>query len=121
MKPEFGPVIANRKYFCARDMDPAHAIGIEIAAPAKSPDHDDFSCSFRVMSPTFDRSETVYGIDALQSLLLALGYVQAILRELGSSSGGTLKWAAGDAEDFGIRIPQFWDEKPSHPSGEEQR
>ena len=76
-------------------------------------------CSFRVKSPISDRTETVYGVDALQALLLALGYLEAILQRLDSSSGLSLCWVGGEALDFGIRIPKFSDEEPALSAGKE--
>ncbi len=76
-------------------------------------------CSFRVKSPTSDRMETVYGIDALQALLLALAYLEAILQRLDSSSGLLLCWVGGEPQDFGIRIPKFSAEEPPLSAGNE--
>ena len=64
-------------------------------------------CSFHMKSPETVRKETVYGIDGLQAILLALASVKAILRGLETSLGFKLNWAGGDAQDFGIRIPGF--------------
>lgn len=64
-------------------------------------------CSFRVKSPHAERTETVYGIDGLQAMLLALGYVEAILSRLEPSLGFKLSWAGGEELGFGIRIPSF--------------
>lgn len=113
MKPELGPVIAYRKYFSRRDASRATLIEVEIAAPAESPHREDeFMCSFRVKWSTSDRVETVYGIDTLQALLLALGYLETILRGLESSLDLSLCWTGGEAQDFGIRIPNFSDKQP---------
>ena len=67
-------------------------------------------CSLRLKSTNWERAETVYGFDELQALLLALGYLEAILKRLDSS--GNLRWAGGEAGDLGIRIPTFVDEYP---------
>ena len=117
MNAKLGPVIASRRYFRAGDVNPEVVVDVEIAAPVKSPDSDAFICSVRVNSPTADRIETVHGIDELQALLLAMGYLQAILHELEKSSIGSLNWAGGEAQDYGIRIPQFWGEEPTRSSG----
>ena len=120
MKPELGPVIASRRYFSARDVSPGVVVEVEIAAPAKSPHaEDEFGCSFRVKSPAWDRTETVYGIDALQALLLALGYLEAILHRLDISSDSLLRWVGGEPHDFGIRIPKFSGEEPPQSAGRE--
>jgi hypothetical protein len=118
MQPELGLLIARRNYFSTHDVSRATIVEVEIAAPAKSPHaEDEFMCSFRLKSPISDRTETVYGVDALQALLLALGYLEAILHRLQSSSGLSLSWVGGEAQDFGIRIPKFSEEEPAVPSG----
>jgi len=76
-------------------------------------------CSFRVKSPTSDRTETVYGVDALQALLLTLGYLEVILRRLNGSLGLSLCWVGGEGRDFGIGIPRFSDEEPTPSAGKE--
>ncbi len=108
MKPESPPVIARRSYFSAPDVERVKVVEIEIFAPTKSPHREDeFMCSFRVKSPISDRTETVYGIDPLQAVLLALGYLEFILHSVESTSGMSLAWDGGAHQDFGIRIPKF--------------
>ena len=63
-------------------------------------------CSFRLKSAEVDVVETVYGIDELQALQLALGYLAAKLQTL-RKSGLQLRWVGGDDGDLGIRIPTF--------------
>jgi len=108
MKKQFGTVIAARTYIVGTTSTQARAVHVEIAAPAKSPHAEHaFSCAFRVKSSGHNRIETVYGIDALHALLLALGYLEAILHRLRVPGGVSLHWAGGEDEHFGIRIPDF--------------
>jgi len=114
MKHKFGPVIAYRRYFVSGDADGATLVEVAVAAPVKSPHREDeFMCSFRVRSPASEQIETVYGIDALQALLLALGQIEASLHSIDRSSVPALRWVGGDAHDFGIRIPSFSGDFPS--------
>ncbi len=77
--------------------------------PAKSPHADDgYMCSFRLTTPGSERTETVYGIDELQALQLALGDVEAKLKALSSSANLHLHWVGGEDGDMGIRIPTFF-------------
>ena len=108
MKHELGSVIARRAYFDVGDMNRTSIVEVEIAAPVKSPHADhEFMCSFRIKSPGSEVTETVYGIDELQALQLALGYVEAKLRRLNTLSGLSLRWAGDEEGDLGIRIPTF--------------
>jgi Domain of unknown function (DUF6968) len=109
MKPKPGRPIVRRRYF-----DPAAAkrtvVEVEIDAPAKSPKRqDEFMCSLRIKAPVSNEETTVYGVDEMQALLLALGYVKSILHRLDETLGLSLCWVGGDAADFGIRIPKFTD------------
>jgi len=106
MKQELGTVIARRRYFKAGDERQLPLVEVEIGAPAKSPhSKDEFLCSLRVTLADSERTEIVYGIDELQALLLALGYLEAILRRLDCSSD--LRWVGDENGDLGIRIPNF--------------
>jgi Domain of unknown function (DUF6968) len=88
---EFGPVIACRRYLSACETTQAAVVEVEIAAPVESSDApDEFMGSFRVKTPTTNRVATVHGIDGLQSLLLALAYLETILREFEASLGHKL-------------------------------
>ena len=109
--------MASRRYFSALDISRAAVVEVEIAAPAKSPHSEqEFMCSFRMTSSTSVRTETVYGVDALQALLFALGYLEAILPQMESSLALSLCWVGGEAQDFGIRIPKFSGEEPPQPT-----
>ena len=108
MKSKPYPIVACRKYFRVGDVGPVPVVEVEIEPPVRSPHHEDeFMCSFHVKSAEAERNETVYGVDGLQAILLALGYLEAILSRLESSLGFRLNWAGGEAGDFGIRIPTF--------------
>jgi hypothetical protein len=104
-------IIARRKYLRGGSEQQLPPIEVEIGAPVKSPySGDEFMCSLRLKSANWERVETVYGFDELQALLLALGYLEAILKRLDSS--GNLRWAGGETGDLGIRIPTFVDKYP---------
>lgn len=118
MKRDLGPVIAHRTYFNSQDLSGGPVVEVELLAPSKSPHaEDEFMCSFRVKSPTFDQTKTVYGTDQLHALLLALGYLEAILHKLADSADLSLSWIGGEARDLGIRIPQFSTEATSKNEG----
>ena len=108
MKQKLDSVIARRRYMCGLDDNRTQFVEVEVSAPRKSLEADEeFQCSFRVAWPGSEHTETVYGIDELQALQLALGYLEGTLRNLSRSSGLALRWAGGEGGDFGIRIPQF--------------
>jgi hypothetical protein len=106
MKHELGTVIARREYFSARNQSSTPFVIVEIGAPAKSPYADgEYMCSLRIRSSRAEHDQTIYGIDELQALQLALGHVEAHLRRLSSSEGLSLHWVGGEEGDLGIRIP----------------
>jgi hypothetical protein len=108
MRTETSVVIATRSYFNAGNHDSSPLVHIEINSPTPSPHQSgEYQCSFIVRSPDSTRTETVYGIDPLQALLLALGYAEAELRRLSLTSSLQLRWMGGEDGDFGIRIPGF--------------
>ena len=108
MKQEAGTVIARRAYFTSAEPNARPVVEVEIGMPTKSPRHsDEFQCSFLVRAAGSDRTETVYGIDGLQALLLALGYLEAVLQKLSTSSDLRLRCVGGESGDLGIRIPNF--------------
>jgi hypothetical protein len=109
MKHELGTVIARRDYFSAERQNSAPSVVVEIGAPAKSPHADgEYMCSFRIKSSRSEHSQTIYGIDELQALQLALGHAEAHLRRLSSSEGLDLHWVGGVEGDLGIRIPEYF-------------
>ena len=108
MNRELGSIIARRKYFGLGDPSQTTLVEVEIGTPARSPQSgDEFMCSFSVTSQGSEQTETVYGIDELQALQLALGHLDAALRRLKSSSGLQLRWIGDETGDLGIRIPTF--------------
>jgi hypothetical protein len=114
MKQELGTVIARRKYFSVGDKSRSAVLEVEIGIPARSPSADnEFMCSFRIRFGGSERTETVYGIDEMQVLQLALGYLQATLRGLENSSDLALSWAGEETGGLGIRIPNFSDPAPA--------
>lgn len=108
MVQELGTIIARRAYFGAKTEDAPPVVEVEIGKPLPSPHAaDEFMCSFRIRSDGTDRTETVFGIDELQALQLALGYLKAKLRKLSEASYPNLHWVGDQGADFGIRIPEL--------------
>src|SRR5438067_12043365 len=100
MKHELGNVIAERAYFRAGDNAQTPVVQVEIGMPGRSPHAEgEYMCSYRVKSPTSELTDTAYGIDALQALQLALGAVEARLRNLSRSSELALRWSGDENGD----------------------
>ncbi len=107
---ELGTIIASRKYHAVGGKAPGLVVEVQIGKPTKAPRAEgDFLCRFRLRSSGQDCIETVYGVDELQALQLALGYLEAKLKMLVKSSGAQLRWEGGEAGDLGIIIPNFYD------------
>lgn len=110
MRRDIGALIATREYFRVGDERRSPVVEVAVAAPVRSMDspQDEFSCSFRIRLGGAERTETVYGIDPLQALVLALGYLRVSLARLEGFS--ELRWAGGASGDSGIQIPAFGDD-----------
>lgn len=109
MENESKNMFVRRKYFAADRDEASPYAEAEVEPPTKSPDGIDFMCRIHLRWPGSDESETVYGVDELQALELALGNLKAMLRRLEGSADVKLKWEGGEAGDLGIQIPDFSD------------
>jgi hypothetical protein len=106
MKHQLGTVIARRNYFRKDDPRSTPIVEIRIGQPVASPHSpDEFMCSFEIKIPQSLEADTVFGIDELQALQLALGSVAARLQSLNTSLGLNLRWDGDEHGDLGIRIP----------------
>jgi hypothetical protein len=102
MREELGVVIARRSYFGAADQT---KVEVELCAPVPSPHApDEFMCSFRIRICDSEKSRTVFGIDELQVLQLALGQIHGELLRLNEKRGLQLRWVGDEQGDLGIRI-----------------
>jgi hypothetical protein len=101
-------VMARRQYFDANDEGKTPIVEVEIGIPLPSPHApNEFMCSFRIRTAGEGKIETVYGVDELQALQLALGYLAATLRRLSGTLGMKLHWIGDENGDLGIGIPSF--------------
>ncbi len=108
MDNELGTTIARRGYFRAGDESRTPVIDVEVGKPVPSPHMaGEFMCSFRIRSGEPEKIETVFGIDELQALQLALGYLKVKLQRLNEASDLQLRWIGDEDGDLGIRLPEF--------------
>jgi hypothetical protein len=108
MAEELGITIARRSFFRRDDESQTPVVEVEVCAPLPSPHlAREHMCSFRIKSGGLMRTETVFGIDELQALQLALGYLRAKLQKINQASGSQLRWLGDENSDLGIRLPEF--------------
>ena|ERR1039458_2986603 len=101
--PSIEHVIAARHYF---GLDGGALAAFEVGSPLPSQEaENEFYCPFRISIRGTTSIRSSYGVDALQALLLALGYIRAELQVLDEGLGGGLQWFGGAADDLGIQIP----------------
>lgn len=95
MNHQLGIVIARRHYFDAEGEGKTPIVEVEMGIPQPSPHApDEFMCSFLIRTKAGDKIETVYGIDELQALQLALGHLarHVATSEWHSRSALALAW-----------------------------
>lgn len=63
-------------------------------------DGQDFSCRYEIAWPDGPRSRNVWGVDSIQSLLLAMGSVHANLLLYRDRDGLDIRWF--DGEELGL-------------------
>ena len=95
-----GPVIAERELTIR---DSGRVVRIEIGAPAKFLDGNDYYCPYRIIGLGDGPVRYAGGIDSIQALLLALRLVAATLLASEEAKSGTLMWE-GD-EQGGLGFP----------------
>lgn len=108
MNDESGTTIARRSFFFVNDERQTAVVEVDICKPLPSPHRtEEYMCSFRIRSEGSVKTETVFGVDELQALQLALAYLKAKLQEVNEASGSRLRWLGDEKGDLGIGLPEF--------------
>jgi hypothetical protein len=95
---ELGDVIAERK-LVFRDGRRRRAVRIRIGCPVRGPaEADPWACPVAVDGLPFGDVRAIYGVDSLQSLLLAVLFLVRTLPVLAKKAGGTMSWL-GEREE----------------------
>ncbi len=90
-------------------------VRLRLFSPQPEPTGD-FACEFLPEWPDRrDRRTKIFGLDALQALLLALRHASSRLRASPEGESGRITWCG--ASDLGLSLPQGW-EAPSRDSDE---
>ena len=82
------------------------AVRVELDRPIKSPGHDDYCCSFRILGLGADLSSHACGIDAIQAIMLALTKIGVILHSSDEARSGRLAWPSAGSGDFGLPVTE---------------
>jgi hypothetical protein len=94
-----GRTIATRKFRLGRK---AGAVRVSLGLPEIDPQspHRDWRCPFRVSGIDVPRVRYAYGIDAFQSLMMALAGIRSLLQ----SKRRALRWEGGSLD---LAFPRF--------------
>jgi hypothetical protein len=94
--------IAERRLTMISDAGEAREIMVRIGKPALSPGRADFGCECQIAGLGESRVHRIYGLDAFQSLQLALRFISIMLNHHREEAGGRLFWhEPGDDMGFG--------------------
>lgn len=108
MRPEMTEVIAVLRLWW--EDDSSRQLLVSIGKPTQSSNTEgEFYCPIEMSGLGNDEQvEPIFGIDAFQSLELAMQFVRWRLSAIDRESGGRLRWEFGDDG----RIPKEWEQKP---------
>jgi hypothetical protein len=99
-----GVVIATRRLVLANDA--GRRILVKMGKPEPLPDAlgDDQYCPFQITGIGTERVKYAAGVDAFQSIELALKMIGAELTRLNQKHGGRLRWECDEHGDLGFPI-----------------
>ncbi len=101
-----GVVIAARKLFLANDV--GRKILVKMGRPEPLPDAlgDDRYCRFQITGIGAERVRYAAGVDAFQSIELALKMIGAELAKLNKEHDGQLRWECDEHGDLGFPLTE---------------
>lgn len=85
-------MIAERRLTLISDAGEAREIVVRIGKPARSPDHADFACECQIAGFGESSVKRIYGLDAFQSLQLALKFISMMVNHYSQEAGGRIYW-----------------------------
>ena len=88
-----GDVIATREFRVTRPQ--ATRVVLLIGKPKRLDSGDTYYCPYQITGTGDEKVRYAAGIDAVQSLQLAMGLIGADLAALDRASTGTLRWVLG--------------------------
>ena len=75
--------------------DKSKAITVDLGLPRQVQGQDHYSCPYWITGPGVGVARCAYGLDAMQSLQLALAIIGAELSVIEARWGGALEWCDG--------------------------
>ncbi len=85
-------VIAERRLSLISDTGEVREIVVRIGKPGRSPDHDDYACECQIAGLGEYSLKRIYGLDAFQSLQLALRFISILVNHHWEKAEGRLYW-----------------------------
>lgn len=84
--------IAERQLTLIADDGEARSIVVRIGEPQSSPGRTGFFCELEVLGLGVEKAERIYGLDAFQSLQLALHFISNMLNHYRREAEGRIYW-----------------------------
>jgi hypothetical protein len=78
---------------------------LDVAIPRQFPDSQDYICQYRISGLLATHEAFAGGVDALQSLQLALYGAAAFLMSSKQFQEGDLYWLEANSKDLGLPVP----------------
>lgn len=108
---EIGDIIAVRELNLRENDKPSAIVKILIGKPRVFPDSEGYCCPFQIVGVGAENIKYAAGVDAIQSLQLAMVMIGATLQFLNEGLNGELRWEGGGEGDF--RFPSSLDRSES--------
>lgn len=99
---DVGEIIATRTL----SLDGTAEANIIIGKPQRFPNGESWYCPYQTLNVGLDRILYAAGVDAVQSLILALSMIGAKLYTSDEYRAGRLSWIAGKNGDLGFPVPE---------------
>lgn len=99
---DIGDIIAVRELSLTENDKPGAIVKISLGKPRTFPDSEGYYCPFLIVGVGAENIKYAAGVDAIQSLQLAMVMIGATLKFLNEGLDGELRWEGGDEGDFGF-------------------
>jgi hypothetical protein len=101
-----GSVIAERKLFLTSE--PSRSIVVKMGEPQPLPDAlgEDHYCPIQIKGIGTEKIKYAVGVDAFQSIELALRMIGSYLAKINQEHDGLLHWEGDEHGDLGFPLPE---------------
>ncbi|MBE8994040.1 DUF6968 family protein [Microcystis aeruginosa] len=96
-----GEIIATRHYTVLSNNK---KIVVKIGKPFVYNDSQDYVCPFQIIGLQDEKIKCIFGVDSIQSLLLALKAIKSYLDSYAEQENEILSWLGGDSGDLDLEV-----------------